>query len=155
MDYIAYLHKDRDSDFGVSFPDFPGCVTAGRTLEEARRMAGEALAMHIAGMIEDGELVPDPSPLDALVTDRAMRGAVAVLISLEPGGEKTVRINITARESQVKAIDQLAGKLRLTRSAYMVQSALNRFELSGPKKLEWAATTSKRLGQSKRRKSAK
>jgi predicted RNase H-like HicB family nuclease len=63
MDYIAYLHKDGDSDFGVSFPDFPGCVTAGRTLEEARRMAAEALAMHIAGMIEDGDVVPDPSNL--------------------------------------------------------------------------------------------
>jgi len=34
MDYIAYLHKDRKSDFGVS-SDFPGCITAGRTLERA------------------------------------------------------------------------------------------------------------------------
>ena len=42
MDYIAYLHKDRISDFGVSFPDFPGCVTAGKTLEEARRLAGDS-----------------------------------------------------------------------------------------------------------------
>ena len=49
MDYIAYLYKERDSDFGVSFPDFPGCVTAGRTLEEGRRMAAEALALHIEG----------------------------------------------------------------------------------------------------------
>jgi predicted RNase H-like HicB family nuclease len=45
MEYIAYLHKDGNSDFGVSFPDFPGCVTAGKTLEEARQMATEALAM--------------------------------------------------------------------------------------------------------------
>ena len=29
MEYIAYLHKDRDSDYGVSSPDFPGCI-AGR-----------------------------------------------------------------------------------------------------------------------------
>ena len=29
MDYIAYLHKEKASDFGVSFPDFPGCITAG------------------------------------------------------------------------------------------------------------------------------
>jgi len=36
MEYIAYLHKDRKSDLGVSFPDFPMCVTAGKTLEEAR-----------------------------------------------------------------------------------------------------------------------
>ena len=54
MDYIAYLHKEKDSDFGVSFPDFPGCITAGRTLEDARRMAVEALALHIQGMAEDG-----------------------------------------------------------------------------------------------------
>ena len=83
MDYIAYLHKDRDSDFGVSFPDFPGCVTAGRTLEEARRMAAEALAMHVAGMIEDGEVVPEPSNLDALKNDPNMKGAVAVLVGIE------------------------------------------------------------------------
>ena len=126
MDYIAYLHKDRDSDFGVSFPDFPGCVTAGKTLEEARRMAAEALALHIAGMVEDGDVVPDPSNLDALENDPNMRGAVAVLVSVEPVAEKTVRINITARESQVEAIDRLAGKAGLTRSAYMVQSSLNR-----------------------------
>jgi predicted RNase H-like HicB family nuclease len=58
MDYIAYLHKEKDSDYGVSFPNFPGCITAGRTLEEARRMAVEALALHIQGMIEDGLAVP-------------------------------------------------------------------------------------------------
>ena len=127
MDYIAYLHKDRDSDFGVSFPDFPGCVTAGRTLEDARRMAAEALALHIAGMIEDGDEVPAPSNLDALANDPNMRGAVAILVSAEPAPEKTVRINITARASQLEAIDQLADKAGMTRSAYMVQAALNRF----------------------------
>jgi len=56
MDYIAYLHKERNSDFGVSFPDFPGCVTAGKTLDQARRMAAQALALHIDGMIEDAQL---------------------------------------------------------------------------------------------------
>jgi len=44
MDYIAIIHKDPDSDFGVSFPDFPGCITAGRTLDEAKEMAREALS---------------------------------------------------------------------------------------------------------------
>ncbi len=133
MDYIAYLHKDHDSDFGVSFPDFPGCVTAGRTLEEARRMAAEALALHIEGMIEDGELVPEPSNLDAVENDQNMRGAVAVLVGVQPAPDKTVRINITARESQLEAIDRLAGKAGMTRSAYMVQSALNRFASNSAK----------------------
>jgi predicted RNase H-like HicB family nuclease len=44
-EYIALIHKDPDSDFGVSFPDFPGCVTADATLEEARALAAEALAL--------------------------------------------------------------------------------------------------------------
>jgi predicted RNase H-like HicB family nuclease len=127
MDYIAYLHKDRDSDFGVSFPDFPGCVTAGKTLAEAQRMAAEALSLHIAGRIEDGDEIPAPSNLDALANDSNMRGAVAILVSAEPAPEKTVRINITARASQLEAIDQLADKEGMTRSAYMVQSSLNRY----------------------------
>lgn len=79
MEYIAYLHKDRKSDFGVSFPDFPGCVTAGKTLEEARRLAPEALlTLHIQGMIADGEPIPEPSTLDDLAGDPAIRNAVAV-----------------------------------------------------------------------------
>ncbi len=123
MEYIAYLHKDKGSDFGVSFPDFPGAVTAGRTLEEARELAVEALTIHIAGMIEDGEALPEPSTLDQLADDPAMQGAVAFLVSAEPP-EKTVRVNITARESQIEAIDRLARKAGMTRSAYMVQSAV-------------------------------
>lgn len=123
MEYIAYLHKDKDSDFGVSFPDFPGCVTAGKTLEEARTMAVEALTMHMAGMIEDADPLPQPSTLDQLADDPAMQGAVAFLVSAEPP-EKTVRINITARESQIEAIDRLAKERGMTRSAYMVQSAV-------------------------------
>src|SRR5437899_973413 len=80
MDYIAYLHKDRKSDFGVSFPDFPGCITAGRTLEEARRRAAEALSFHIAGMVEDGVKIPRPSTVDDVVGDPAIKDAVAFLV---------------------------------------------------------------------------
>ena len=39
--YIGLIHKDSDSDFGFSFPDLPGVVTAGTTLDEARDMAEE------------------------------------------------------------------------------------------------------------------
>jgi len=124
MDYIAYLHKTRDSDFGVSFPDFPGCVTAGRTLEEAHRMAAEALSIHIAGMIEDGEVIPEPSTLDALAHDPSMTDAVAFLVRVDPQMGPTVRINITAREKQIEEIDRLAKSAGMTRSGYMVHSAL-------------------------------
>src|SRR5258708_37512234 len=78
MEYIAYLHKTKASDFGVSFPDFPGCITAGKSLEEARRFAAEALGLHIKGMEEDGEAIPEPSSLDELEGDPSMEWAVAV-----------------------------------------------------------------------------
>jgi predicted RNase H-like HicB family nuclease len=82
MEYIAYLHKDGKSDYGVSFPHFPGCITAGSTLEEARRLAAEAFAFHIAGMKQDGERLPTPSTLEDLHNDPAMKGAVAFLVDV-------------------------------------------------------------------------
>ncbi len=42
-------------------PDLPGCVSAGKTLAEVRRNIREAIAFHIDGMREDGEIVPEPT----------------------------------------------------------------------------------------------
>ena len=123
MEYIAYLHKDKKSDYGVSFPDFPGCITAGRSLDEASRMAQEALALHIQGMVEDGETVPEPSKLDDIAKDAAKHGAIAFMVKVE-APDATVRVNITARESQLEKIDQLAQAAGLTRSGYMVRAAI-------------------------------
>ena len=46
--YIALIRKDDNSDYGVSFPDFPGCVTAGSSIAEAVAMATENPARAIA-----------------------------------------------------------------------------------------------------------
>jgi predicted RNase H-like HicB family nuclease len=123
MDYIAYLHRDSKSDFGVSFPDFPGCITGGKSLDEARRKAPEALAFHIAGMMEDGEKIPKPSKLDDLAEDADRQNAVAFLVTTDLPKSKTVRVNVTARENQIELIDRLARQAGMTRSAYIVQSA--------------------------------
>ena len=91
MEYIAYLHKDKNSDFGVSFPDFPGCVTAGKTLDEARVMAVEALALHIAGMAEDGAAIPEPSTIDDLADEMiAFLQALVCIPTINPPGENYV-----------------------------------------------------------------
>jgi predicted RNase H-like HicB family nuclease len=146
MDYIAYLHKDSKSDFGVSFPDFPGCVTAGKSLEEARRRAPEALALHIAGMVEDGEKIPKPSKMDDLAGDPNRENAVAFLVSTDFNKTKTVRVNVTARENQIEMIDRLARRAGMTRSAYMVQSAM-----SGVAFKKWDAFGRRRINARARR----
>jgi predicted RNase H-like HicB family nuclease len=125
MEYIAYLHKERKSDYGVSFPDFPGCITARKTLEEARKMAAEALSFHIAGMLEDGDAIPQPSTLDELQSDPDMKGAVAFLVEVNPQ-EKTARVNITARESQIAEIDRRAAAAKQSRSSYIVNRVLGK-----------------------------
>jgi predicted RNase H-like HicB family nuclease len=76
----ALLHKEPKSDYGVSFPDLPGCITAGRTLDEARAMAIEALALHLQGMTKDGSVIPEPSSLEAVMADPDNRDGVATLI---------------------------------------------------------------------------
>ena len=124
MEYIAYLHKQRKSDFGVSFPDFPGCITAGKTLDEASRNALEALQLHIEGMLLDGEEIPEASTLDDLAGDKALKDAVAFLVHIELF-DRVERFNITARRSQMKEIDQLARQRGMTRSAFLVSSALS------------------------------
>ena len=125
MEYIAYLHKEKKTDYGVSFPDFPGCITAGKTLEEARRNAVEALALHIEGLLEDGEEIPEASCLDNLSRDPVLKDAVAFLVDINVS-DKVERFNITARKSQMEEIDRLAKQQRMTRSSYMVASALRR-----------------------------
>jgi len=83
MDYVAIIHKDPDSDFGVSFPDFPGCITAGRTPDEAKALALEALTGHIGVMHEAGEPVPAPSTLDKAMSDPQFQDGVAFLVAIK------------------------------------------------------------------------
>lgn len=122
-DYIALIRKDETSDYGVDFPDFPGCVTAGTTLDEARDMAVEALAFHISGMIEEGYDIPEPSSLEALMNDPHNRDAVAVLVTI-PGADKAVRVNVVFRKSALQRIDLAAKARGQNRSAYLTEAGL-------------------------------
>ncbi len=121
--YIALLRKDKHSDYGVEFPDLPGCITAGRTLEEARQMAVEALAAHVAFLREDGGDVPAPSPLDMIARRPEIKGAVPFMVELKEPSDKAIRINITVPERVLNLIDEAAGPLGGNRSAFMVGAA--------------------------------
>jgi predicted RNase H-like HicB family nuclease len=121
--YIALIHKDADSDFSVSFPDLPGCVTAGSTLDEARDMAAEALAFHLEGMKQDGEAIPEPSSLEAVMANAENRDGVAILVPAPGRVAKSVRINITLPEDVLNEIDRYAEARGLTRSGFLASAA--------------------------------
>src|SRR5215475_3374296 len=121
--YIGLIHKDADSDFGVSFPDFPGVITAGSTLDDARAMAEEALALHVDGMTEDGEAIPEPSSLEDVMSAPENRSAVAILVSLKAEQPKAVRVNVTLPEDVLAQIDTYAEAHGFTRSGLLAQAA--------------------------------
>jgi len=118
-EYIGLIRKEPASDFGVDFPDFPGCITAGRTLDEARRMAAEALALHVEGMAEDGAELPEPSNLEAVMADAENRDAVAFLIELPRQAARAVRVNVTLPEDLLREIDRVS----TNRSRFLAEAA--------------------------------
>ncbi len=121
--YIGLIHKEADSDFGVSFPDFPGLITAGTTLDDARAMAEEALAFHIDGMIEDGDAIPEPSRLEDVMSDPENRDGVAILVTVKTEAKKAVRVNVTLPEDVLEQIDLFAEAHGFTRSGFLAQAA--------------------------------
>jgi predicted RNase H-like HicB family nuclease len=121
--YIALIHKDPGSDYGVSFPDLPGCVTAGVDLDDARAMAEEALALHLGAMAEDAEPIPEPSSLEAVMADRENRDAVAILVRAPPATAKAVRVNMTIPENELEQIDKFAAEHGMTRSGFLLHAA--------------------------------
>ncbi len=116
--YPALIDKDEDSDFGVSFPDFPGCVSAGVTLEEAILGAQEALAGHIALMLADKDTLPKPSSLDEIAAQKeASTIAITLVPVVLPGRAR--RVNVTLDEALLEEIDQITGN----RSGFLAEAA--------------------------------
>jgi predicted RNase H-like HicB family nuclease len=131
--YLAIVHKDHNSDFGVSFPDFPGCVTAGSTLDEAKDMAHDALSLHVKGMLEDQENLPVPSKLEDIIDNPDYSDAAAILvISVSEEKSRTVRVNITLPENMLRKIDMVAKHRGMSRSSFLVHAAEN--ALTAPNK---------------------
>ena len=58
--YYGSVCKSEKS-LGISFLDFPGCISAGDTMDQLIAMGHEALQLHVDGMIEDGDEIPEPS----------------------------------------------------------------------------------------------
>jgi predicted RNase H-like HicB family nuclease len=127
--YIALIHKDANSDYGVSFPDLPGCITAGLDLDDAQRMAEEALSLHLEAMEADGEAIPEPSSLETVMADQENRSGVAILVNAPaPKAARAVRANVTMPEDDLDRIDHFAREHGYTRSGFLLHAAKREME---------------------------
>ena len=131
MRYVSFIHQD-DAGYGISFPDFPGCVSVGDTVDDAVRHGCEALAFHVEGIAADGDTIPQPRSIDAIKADPELeewrRGADLVLIPLLLDRGSSRRVNISLDGGLLEAIDDEAKQRRMTRSAFLATAARHEIE---------------------------
>jgi predicted RNase H-like HicB family nuclease len=64
----AVLFEETATGYSAHVPDLPGCVAAGTALEETAELMRKAIQMHVAGMREDGEPIPEPHTIAEYIT---------------------------------------------------------------------------------------
>lgn len=131
MSTVYALIHEEDGVFGISFPDFPGCVSTGLTEDEVLRKGPQALALHVAGMVEDGDPLPATRDLGQLRADPVFRedaeGAIVALVPYETPG-RSVRLNISMDENLLDAVDRAASAAGQSRSAFLAEAARRRLK---------------------------
>lgn len=130
MNFPICIQKDPDSDYSVSVPDLPGCVTAGITMNEAVSMAKEAIELHMEGIIEDGAPIPEPGQIDDYVFQEDYRDGTWALIQIDPANlrVKTKRVNVTLPERTLDAIDEQAEVTGESRSRILAKAIFSYLE---------------------------
>ena len=123
---VAVEAGDAKHAFGVVVPEVPGCFSAGDTFEEALVNAREAIELHVESLLDAGEQVPAPSPVDKLVADPDLKGFVWAFIDgpAEALDDAVERVNVTIPRRVLHAIDQAAQRQHKIRSAFLTEAAL-------------------------------
>jgi len=128
MRYPVVIHKDSDSDYGVSVPDIPGCFSAGSSYDEALVNITEAIECHLEGLLLDDESIPVASSIDNHINNSDYSNGTWALIDIDMSqiSGKVKRVNITLPERVLTLID-LYGKNHSVknRSAFLTDAALN------------------------------
>jgi len=126
----ALIHEDQGR-YGISFPDFPGCVSGGETLDEALVRGAEALTFHVRGMVADGDPLPVLRTLEQMRGDPDFiadsRGAAIAVVQVDLPG-KAVRVNVSIDEHLLDAIDRAARAAGQSRSAFLADAARARIQ---------------------------
>jgi len=123
---IAIEPSNNDSAWGVSFPDLPGCFSAGDTLDEAMVMAKEAASLWIEYEMDQGRSIPEPGKIETYRKKREYKGWVWGIIEIDPASLDTAveRVNITVPARVLRRIDRWATEHGKARSTFLVEAAM-------------------------------
>lgn len=126
--YLALVHKEADSAYGIQFPDLPNVFSAAD--EQADIVAQAIEALRFAA--EDGAL-PEPSGHEAVLAREDVRaelakGAYLVSVPLIDNDSEIVRANVTFERGMLRAIDSAAKARGVTRAAFLATAARHEIE---------------------------
>ena len=126
MNYPIVIHEDAGSDYGVTVPDLPGCFSAGSTIDEAVSMAREAVELHLEGLIEDGQVVPDPGRIEDHRLNPDYAGGTWAVVEINPSSLRVEakRVNVTMPKRVLDAVDRFAESHHETRSGLLTKAAV-------------------------------
>lgn len=127
MRFPVVIHKEADSDYGVTVPGLPGCFSAGATIDEALENAREAIEAHLEGMLADGEAIPDQVPLEEHQSDPELADGTWALVEVDLAqlSSDVRRVNISLPERILTIIDRAARAEGESRSGFLAHAALD------------------------------
>jgi len=123
--YPAVFDPCEEGGYCVTFPDLPGCITEGDTLEEAYAMAKEALSLHLWGLEDDGDPIPKPSsPADTTAPEGGFISLVEVW--MVPIRDKMANKAVNKMLTLPRWLNDLAEEKQVNFS-YVLQNALKEY----------------------------
>lgn len=126
--YLAVVHKEEGSAYGISFPDLPGCFAAADDLSGLVINACEALDL----WFENAEEI-EPRDVEVIlqeVSEELAEGAFLIAVPRVTRLHRSVRVNVSLDRGILDAIDAAAAARKLTRSAFIAEAARNEIELA-------------------------
>ncbi len=126
MKFALAIHKDPDSDYGVTVLDLPGCYSAGETIDEAIDQAREAIECHVEAMLQEGESIPSAHSIEQHRANPDYAHGIFAFVDVDINklAGASERINITMPKLILRRIDAYAKKASLARSTFIANAAL-------------------------------
>ncbi len=126
--FLALIDRATDGAYGVAFPDLPGCVAMGKTLDDALRRAAVVLAEFAAHARATGGRMRKPATAESLLADPEVKeqlaaGSVVAYVPLVLESGRALRANLSIDAGLLEAIDDAAQAAGLTRSAFLTSAA--------------------------------
>jgi predicted RNase H-like HicB family nuclease len=127
--YPGVLERGTKGTFGAWFPDFPGCVAAGKSQEQAIEKAEHALAQAVDALAEHDRPLPEPTPIETIVLPKGCELVAYFIVGVDPP-DPSERVNVYLPKSLLRQVDRRAADLGMSRSSFFglaASTALDHF----------------------------